>query len=190
MNCKIRCKLCVINNVSVYTLTSGRVISLGNNNPPAEIAVHVDINLSAQRVKWKAKLFSFGFCIVCPSMVYGFWLLLSLYFTVVLCLSSSCVLCTQSCQWIVHFVIALSVFSNTYFNTKILFVHNIYSFLFIYSLSNRLVKQHNTKTNTALQWNIKRGVIVIYWLIDWLIDWWSNVQRAVFQQYVGREQVQ
>jgi hypothetical protein len=76
-------------------------------------------------------------------------LLLSLYFTVVLCLSSSCVLCTQSCQWIVHFVIALSVFSNTYFNTKILFVHNIYSFLFIYSLSNRLVKQHNTK------WSLK-----------------------------------
>jgi hypothetical protein len=121
MNCKIRCKLCVINNVSIYTLTSERVISLGNNSPPAETSVHVDILL----------------------------LLLSLYFTVVLCLSSSCVLCTQSCQWIVHFVIALSVFSNTYFNTKILFVHKIYSFLFIYSLSNRLVKQHNTK------WSLK-----------------------------------
>jgi hypothetical protein len=44
MNCKIRCKLCVINNISVYTLTSGRVISLGNNSPPAETSVHVDIN--------------------------------------------------------------------------------------------------------------------------------------------------
>ena len=49
------------------------------------------------------------------------------------CLSSSCVLCTQCCQflWIVHFFIASSLFSNVY-----LFVFYVLNYIFysIYKL--------------------------------------------------------